>query len=283
VGDDTPAPAYGTSYSIHGARDEYRRWLLEVIDLGKVREKGLSVGVDAGCATAAGLVSDALRGAWCRVHALNDEPGPDPGRGPEPRESSLTALSELVVEKGLDMGVAFDADADRVSFIDERGRYVSEDAAGAILGAHVLPGKGGVMVTPVNSSGMAGHLAQSRSADLYHCRIGQPAISSEVKARGAHFAYEESGKYFFTNHTLAADGPLACFMMLEALATTGESLSALVEHLPVFHQVKHNLTLPGEGLDVFMETISSRWNEWEPYSGMTRDVTDGLKLTLGDG
>jgi len=274
---------YGELVPAPEAVTGYRRWLLESVDLAAIRGRGFKVGVDAANGTAAGLVSGVLGAAWCRVSPVNDVCGPDPGRDPEPRATSLAELKRMVVDSGLDLGAAFDADADRVSFIDEKGGYASEDAVGALIGAYHLPERGGVIVTPVNSSGMAGHLAGSRGARLHHCRVGQPSIVEAVKARGAHFAYEESGKYYLTDLTLCSDGPLVCLKMLELLSASEEPLSEHLSRLPVYHQVKEKLRMGAGDLSRLMEEIGSRWEKWSPFPGAARDRTDGLKLTLEDG
>lgn len=175
------------------------------------------------------------------VVMINDRLGQRPTRAPEPRAGSLKDTAKQVVKHGCDLGIATDVDADRVLFIDETGVVLSEDLTAVILAT----GKT-TLVMPVNSSGLFKSEAKKWGAKIIDCPVGPPEIIAAIKKHHADFAYEESGKYFFADRFLWADGLLAGVKMLEAMANRSKPLSQIRQEYPVYHQVKLAVDCPWE-------------------------------------
>ena len=96
--------------------------------------KQLKVVVDCSNGPAGNLTPHILRSLGCEVITLNAQPdGMFPGRMPEPLEKNLGGLMKAVVDTGADLGIAHDGDADRATFIDEKGNYVNGDESLAIF------------------------------------------------------------------------------------------------------------------------------------------------------
>ncbi|MDZ7587537.1 MAG: phosphoglucomutase, partial [Patescibacteria group bacterium] len=141
---------------------------------------------------------------------------------------------------------------------DEVGVVLSEDLSAVIL----AKGKK-TLVTPVNSSGLFKAEAQKWGGRVIECLVGPPEIIKAVKKYRADFAYEESGKYFFSDCFLWADGLLASLKMLEVMAKAKKSLSQIRQSYPVYYQVKLAFACP-------WEKMPRRW------------VGKGEKLIMGD-
>lgn len=171
---------------------------------------------------------------------INDHSGQKPPRPSEPRAHTLTETAKKVVKNHCDLGIATDADADRVLFIDETGVVLSEDLSAVIL----VEGK--TAVTPVNSSGLFKAECQKKKIRVIDCPVGPPEIINAIKTHRAGFAYEESGKYFFPPEFLWADGLLAGVKMLAAMAKTGQKLSQIRRQYPEYFQVKLAVECPWE-------------------------------------
>ena len=175
------------------------------------------------------------------VVMINDRMGEKPPRPSEPRAGTLKITVKQVVKHGCDLGIATDVDADRVLFIDETGAVLSEDLTAVILAT----GKK-TLVTPVNSSGLFKVEAKKWGAKVIECRVGPPEIINAIKNHHADFAYEESGKYFFADQFLWADGLLAGVKMLAAMANRGKPLSQIRKEHPEYYQVKLAFACPWE-------------------------------------
>jgi len=175
------------------------------------------------------------------VIMINDRLGQRPTRAAEPRRETLTETAKQVVKNHCGLGIATDVDADRVLFIDEAGVVLSEDLSAVIL----AKGKK-TLVTPVNSSGLFKAEAKKWGGRVIECLVGPPEIIKAVKKYRADFAYEESGKYFFSDCFLWADGLLASLKMLEVMAGANLPLSQIRQSYPVYFQVKLAFDCPFE-------------------------------------
>ncbi len=211
----------------------------------------------------------------------NAEPKPIPDRATEPRAENLAAIAARVPAEKCDFGVATDIDADRVLFIDDRGRVLSEDLVGTLFARDILK-KGSVCVTPINSSNLIEETCEELGARLEFCRAGQPATVQRILELKADYAYEESGKYYFVRDAAWCDGLLATVKMLDLLARTGKKLSELADAIPKYAQVKEKIACPDSAKLTAMEKIRAIW-EKEGLSGRRGDLTiDGLKRSYGD-
>lgn len=239
------------------------------------------------------VLYDPCNGAACNVfprlfEALkvagvpsNADPRPIPGRATEPRAHNLVEVARRVVEEKCDFGLATDIDADRILFIDETGRVLSEDLVGAMFAKSVLRA-GSTCVTPINSSGVLEEICEAAGAKLEFCRAGQPATVEKILELGADYACEESGKYYFVKDAAWCDGLMAAVKMLDLLSTSPRTLSAIADGFPQYVQVKETVPCADGEKDGAMEKIRRIW-EREGREAGSRDLTiDGLKRSYAD-
>lgn len=214
--------------------------LLSLVDAKLIQAEKFKVLVDPVNGAASEVLPLLLERLGCEVVRWNCETDRLPARELEPRKESLKETAAAVVKNHCHLGVATDMDADRVLFIDETGEVLSEDLVGAIFGQSILEVKKGVMVTPLNSSGLFKKVVEENGGKLVESLVGPPEISETVKKHRAVFAYEESGKYFFSP-MIWADGLLATIKMLEIMARRRQGyggLSQIRQSYPVYYQVK---------------------------------------------
>ncbi|MDD4308737.1 MAG: hypothetical protein PHU53_08045 [Thermoplasmata archaeon] len=254
---------------------DYLEFLLEACG-SRLPGKGISVALDPAGATGAGLVSRLMNDIGCNVQSIHDSREDFAPRRMEPRADSVEELIELVRESGADFGAAYDADCDRVLFVDETGKPLSEDLSAVIFAKYLFNGGPGTVVTPVNSSGLMKAVWKGR---VEECIIGPPEISIAAETHGAVFAYEESGKYFFPPGVMWADGILATVMMARILATSKKKLSAITAEFPRHVQIKRNVKVPDAQM---ASVLSGIRNSFSPAGAVLNDI-DGLKYTWPDG
>ncbi len=237
--------------------------------------KGVKVALDPAGATGAGVVSRLMRDLGCDVVTINDDPMNYAPRRMEPRIDCVEELVELVLSKNADFGAAFDADCDRVLFVDEEGRPLSEDLAACLFAKYIYNCGPEICVTPVNSSGLIKKVWKGK---VEECIIGPPEISLAAKKYKATFAYEESGKYFFPPRVLWADGIIATAMMAKILTAKKRPLSDMVSEFSRHVQIKRNV----KGTEEQMVNILKHVKEnFQPVDAKLNDI-DGLKYVYDD-
>ena len=247
----------------------------EIID-SQLPGKGIRVALDTGGATGAGKVSRLMNDLGCDVKTIHDQPMDHAPRRMEPRIDSVDELIKLVQDTGADFGAAYDADCDRVLFVDEKGTPLSEDLTAIIFAEYLYAHGGGDIVTPVNSSGLIKKIWQGQVID---CIIGPPEISLAAIQNNAVFAYEESGKYFFPPRVMWADGLISTAFMAKILSTSRKSLSTIVSEFPRHVQIKRNIKGTWKQMDDLLVKIKTGFH---PQGAKLNDI-DGLKYVFNDG
>ncbi|MDI6888857.1 MAG: phosphoglucosamine mutase [Methanocellales archaeon] len=259
---------------IADAIPDYKKGIMKLIDVEKVRDKRFRVVVDPGNGAACGVMSSLLRELGCEVIEINAEPdGAFPGRPPEPTADVLGELMAMVKKSGADFGVAHDGDADRAVFVDERGKFVSEDVLLAMFTKSALEKKKGVIVTPVSSSSCVADVVERCSGEIAWTPVGSIHVARKMLELGAVFGGEGNGGLIFPEHQYCRDGGVAAAKMLEILCA-GKTLSQLADEIPKYYHIKEKLR--GEDKDGVMQKVK----------GIARgkvDTTDGVKLWYDDG
>jgi phosphomannomutase/phosphoglucomutase len=263
----------------------YKKFLLGIADNDLIREKKFKVLVDPANGTAGLVLPELLRELGCEVYVINEKIKPIPDRPAEPRAINLKETAGKVKEYKCNLGIATDIDADRVLFIDEKGEVISEDLMGSIFAKSVMDKHketDRLCVTPINSSGLIEYTCDKSKIKLEYCPVGQPATLKVVKHLKANFSYEESGKYYFADQAIWADGLLSALILLEIMAKTNKSLSQLASEFPKFYQVKHTVHCEHDVMDKVMKKVFELWKK-QAIEGKVKDITvDGLKRVYKD-
>ena len=209
--------------------------------------------------------------------------GSFPNHHPDPTvEANLTALKELVIANGLDFGIAFDGDGDRIGAVDGRGRVIWGDQLMIILAGPVLNAcPGATIIADVKAS----QTLFDRIGDLggmpLMWKTGHSLIKAKMKETGAPLAGEMSGHIFFKHRWYGFDDALyAAVRLIEAIARSGESLSALVDSMP------HSVATPEMRFEVEAARKFAIVNEVLGRlraGGAKVDATDGARVMNADG
>lgn len=209
------------------------------------RPVSLRIGLD--CANgAASQIAPALferLGAQVRVwHA-----GPD-GRNINHQCGSLhpEGLQEKIRHEGLDLGFAFDGDADRVVAIDHTGRILDGDFILAICAWALL--KDGLLAPrTVVSTVMANlgleHALRKQDIELHKTQVGDKYVMQAMRQHQAILGGEQSGHIIFLNHHTTGDGLLTAVQLLNAVAAHQTPLAELSQLLRKFPQILVNVRL----------------------------------------
>mgnify|MGYP003582547241 CR=1 FL=1 len=211
--------------------DEYVDRLLQGYDGGAFR-----IAWDAGNG-AAGPAVEKLTAKLPGEHVLlyTDVDGDFPNHHPDPtEEKNLVDLRRVVKEQGLDFGIAFDGDGDRIGAIDGEGRIVWGDQLLSILAEPVLKKEpGAIIIADVKASQALYDRIIELGGKPLMWKTGHSLIKSKMKETHAPLAGEMSGHIFFAQDYYGFDDALyAAVRLLRAVRALGGSLTALKTAMP---------------------------------------------------
>jgi phosphoglucosamine mutase len=153
-------------------------------------------------------------------------------------------LARTVIERGCQMGVAFDGDGDRAIFVDARGRVVDGDAVLLMCGSQLQREgrlKGDAIVATVMSNIGLEIALRDRGIDLVRCAVGDKYVMEEMIIRDLSLGGEQSGHIIFSDYLFTGDGLCTALNVLRTVAITGRSFADLAADLTAYPQVLLNV------------------------------------------
>jgi phosphomannomutase len=161
-----------------------------------------------------------------------------PQRGSNPTiPKNQKAISAELRSGEYDFGIAFDGDADRIAFFDERGRYVNCATIGALMAERLLPDHPkAVCVGTVLTSRAYEAAVKDHGGRFVRARVGHSYVKEVMRARDALIGCEHSGHFFFKDF-FGVDSVLVTLgVVTAAYQTAGVAFSALLSPYTTFHQ-----------------------------------------------
>lgn len=223
---DAGKPGSVTTKNIH---EDY---IKKVLSFGaSVPKRTLKVVVDPGNATAAVFLPKLMEYLPFEMTGINMElDGTFPGRNPNPlTPGALKKLGDAVREQKADVGVAFDADADRMFLVDERGALVYGDVLLTVLAKPFLAREPGVaIVYTAICSRTVPEVVRELGGRPIRTRVGHAYIKPAMRHENAVLGGEVSGHFFFRDFWYADSGLSAMVTALTYIASRDASVSKLV-------------------------------------------------------
>jgi phosphoglucosamine mutase len=195
---------------------------------------GLRVAVDSANGAMSGIAPDALRRLGAEVIPLGDQPNGhniNVGCG----ATDLRLLKEAFRSGGLDVGIAFDGDGDRMLAVDAKGDVVDGDQILAILALHL--GVDLVAVTEMTNLGFHRLMAE-RGVRVITTDVGDRYVLQALRQEGGVLGGEQSGHFIYLNGHTTGDGLVAAILLCRAVAEQGKTLAELAAVMPKFPQAK---------------------------------------------
>ncbi len=216
--------------------NDYTEHVLSIIGPWEITE--LSVVVDGGNGMAETVVQPVFSRLPVTLTGLYLRPdGSFPNHPPDPiNPANLADLAEEVLRVGADLGVAFDGDADRAFFVDDRGRPMSGSAITTLISRLVLADRpGGTVVHNLICSRSVPEAIRAAGGVPVRCRVGHSFMKKMMAETGAVFGGEHSGHYYFADHFGADSGMLATLALFRILSTEGRPLSEIHAEVTPYH------------------------------------------------
>lgn len=215
----------------------YEIYSSEVLKKVKI-DKPLRVCLDCGNGTPGMFVMDFFKRLGVEVvEALYIEPNAKfPNHVPNPESDLyLGDLIKSVKNHKADIGIAFDADGDRVGFIDEKGNYIDSDKILMLFAKHLAPkNQGKTILYDIKSSGVIPEVLENFGLKSLIHRTGHGPIKDTLRNDpNIILGGELSGHFYFTqDYPKADDGFFAAAKMIELLSNENKPLSELIKFIP---------------------------------------------------
>ena len=185
------------------------------------------------------------------AHYINDTlDGNFPNHEPNPLEAeNQEQIKALVLKEKCDVGVLFDGDADRVTFIDEKGRFISPDLIIAFLGDYFFgeQHQKGIVLQDIRSSRAIQEYLNRYQAKVVTWRVGRAYAALKLRELDGCYGGEVAGHYYFRDFYYSDSALLAASIVLRLLAerkAKGQTLSQVIDEItPYFNSGEINFKI----------------------------------------
>ncbi len=212
------------------------------------------------------------------VPCFLDPDGRFPHHEPNPLlEENREFIENAVIENGADVGIAWDGDADRCFFIDEKGGFVAGDFLTALLARHILGQVGpSTVVYDLRASWAVRDAIADAGGTPDEFRVGHAFIKRRMREVDAVFAGEVSGHYYFRDFSFADSGLIPALMVLEILARSDQPLSQMVASLRERYHISGEINSTVADPGAAIERLRAR------YADGHQAEVDGLSVAYDD-
>jgi phosphomannomutase len=175
-----------------------------------------------------------------------------------------------------DLGAAINVDGDRIGFVTREAEALSEEYALPLAAAIRLKRRPGAVATNLSTSRMIDAIAREHGQAVVRTPVGESPVIDMGMAEEAVLAGEGSGGVAALPTTMMFDGLLTLGYVLELMAATGESLSALVDGFPRFVMRKRQLACPPNLVYKVLDRFRARYADQSP------NTADGVRVAWED-
>ncbi len=234
--------AIGRTVDYVAGRNRYMAYLLS---LSSCSFRGYRVGLDCANGSAWAISKAVFDALGAQVYITGAEPnGTNVNLGCG--STHLEKLKELVLREKLDVGFAFDGDADRCLCVDERGKEVDGDGILYLCAKYLRSrgelGEGGVVATVMSNYGLTLSLRREEISCTL-TQVGDRFVYEEMRRRSSLLGGEQSGHVIFRKYAATGDGILTAVKVMEAMAESKSPLSIMTEGLYRLPQIHKNVAV----------------------------------------
>ena len=219
------------------------RYIGYLISLGMYSFRGVKVGLDCANGSSWNIAKAVFDALGADTYVINAEPN---GLNINLNAGSthIEGLQKFVVEKGLDVGFAYDGDADRCLCVDEKGNVVTGDHILYIYGRYMKErGKlvTNTVVTTVMSNFGLYKAFDELGIDYAKTKVGDKYVYEYMQQSGARIGGVQSGHIIFSKYASTGDGILTSLKIMEVMMARKAALSELAAPLKIYPQVLENV------------------------------------------
>lgn len=219
------------------------RYIGYLISLGLYSFKGVKVGLDCANGSAWNIAKSVFDALGAKTYVINAEPN-GTNINLNAGSTHIEGLQKFVVENGLDVGFAYDGDADRCLCVDEKGQVISGDHILYVYGRYMKDrGKltNNTVVTTVMSNFGLYKAFDELGIDYAKTAVGDKYVYEYMMTNGCRLGGEQSGHIIFSKYASTGDGILTSLKMMEVMMARKQPMSELTRDLKIYPQVLKNV------------------------------------------
>ena len=246
IDDGTPKIPFATREDIGRTVDfaaGRNRYIGHLISIPTKSFKNMRVGLDCSNGSASSVAKSVFDAIGAKTYVIHNEPdGTNINRGCG--STHIEGLQKFVVEKGLDVGFAYDGDADRCLCVDEKGNVITGDHILYIYGCYMKErGKllTNTVVTTVMSNFGLYKAFDEQGIGYAKTAVGDKYVYEYMAKNGCRIGGEQSGHIIFSKYASTGDGILTSLKMMEVMLAKKLPMSKLAEPLKIYPQVLENV------------------------------------------
>ena len=219
------------------------RYIGYLISLGIYSFKGMRVGLDCANGSSWNIAKNVFDALGAKTYVINAQPdgyniNKDAG------STHIEGLQRFVIENGLDVGFAYDGDADRCLCVDEKGNVVTGDhilyICGKVMKEQGLLMGNTVVTTVMSNFGL--YKAFDECGISYEkTKVGDKYVYENMMMNNYRLGGEQSGHIIFSRYASTGDGILTSLKVMEAMLAKKKTLSQLCEGFTFYPQVLKNV------------------------------------------
>ncbi len=219
------------------------RYIGHLISLATRSFKDMRVGLDCANGSASSVAKSVFDALGAKTYVINNEPN-GVNINTNCGSTHIEVLQEYVKEKHMDVGFAYDGDADRCIAVDENGNVVDGDRIIYVCGKYLMEQgklKDNTVVTTIMSN-----LGLYKACDKIGMKYEQTAVGDKyvyenMLKNGYVLGGEQSGHIIFSKHARTGDGILTSLMVMEAIIEKKQTLGTLADEVKIFPQLLKNV------------------------------------------
>ena len=205
--------------------------------------KGVKVGLDCSNGSSFAIAENVFKALGAETHVINNEPD-GTNINTNCGSTHIEVLQKYVVDNGLDIGFAYDGDADRCIAVDHKGNVVDGDKIMYVCGKYLKEQgrlKDDTVVTTVMSN-LGLYKSLEREGMKYEqTAVGDKYVAENMMENGYSLGGEQSGHIIFSRYAATGDGILTSLMVMEACVEKKATLCDLAREMKVYPQLLRNV------------------------------------------
>ncbi len=201
------------------------------------------------------------------------------GRPSDPKPKNLLKIVEAVQKQNCDFGVAFDGDGDRAVIVDDKGKILSADQTGIIIGKYGLAEYKGTIIVNVECSKAVAEQLEPLGFKVKQIPVGHTFLTIEAKEEKSPLGIESSGHIIIPEYFLFDDAVVTPLKIAEILNREKQRLSTLVDKIPIYPIKKAEIECDDQVKFIAVENLK------QSLSLTYEDINtlDGVRVNLKEG
>ena len=219
------------------------RYIGYLISLGRYSFKGLKVGLDCANGASWNIAKSVFDALGAKTYVINAEPD-GTNINTNAGSTHIEVLQKYVVDNGLDVGFAYDGDADRCLCVDENGDVVTGDHILYVLGCYMKEDgqlDNNTVVTTVMSNFGLYKAFDAAGIGYAKTKVGDKYVYEHMVQNGCRLGGEQSGHIIISKYATTGDGILTSLKIMEVMLAKKKTLSQLCKELTIYPQVLKNV------------------------------------------